>query len=112
MSDKLESKLEEYLRSKIKARGGMVIKMVAIVAGTPDDLVVLPGGRFHVVELKTKKGTRSPLQVVIHERWKRLGVHVTTLHGQPEIDRWLDTLDTPVYPRPKPRVLRSDTKPR
>lgn len=109
MNGKLESKLERYLRSKIKARGGMVVKMVAIVAGTPDDLVVLPGGRFLVVELKQDKGKRSPLQVVIHDRWRRLGVPVATLHGQAEIDAWLATLDVPQRPPSRARVLRSDT---
>lgn len=93
-----EAKLELYLRSKVRELGGMVLKLMPVIAGTPDDLVILPGGRLFLVELKVPKGILRPVQVVMHQRLRAMGVPVAVLKGQPEIDRWLDTLDASLYP--------------
>jgi len=57
-----ESTLEKYLVAEVKKRGGKCLKLVGYV-GIPDRLILLPGGTAIFVELKTKQGKLSPLQV-------------------------------------------------
>ena len=57
-----ESTLEKYLVAEVKKRGGKCLKLVGYI-GIPDRLILLPGGIVIFVELKTKKGKLSPLQV-------------------------------------------------
>ena len=85
-----ESSLEAYFAHRVRsALGGIVIKMVPLVRGTPDRLVMLPGGQLHLVELKTETGNLSPAQMVWHDRARQLGATVYTLRGRPEIVTWL-----------------------
>ncbi len=93
-----EAQLEQYLRSKIRERGGLVVKIAPVIAGVPDDLVVLPGNRLLLVELKKKGGVLRPVQAAFHRRLRGLGVTVHVLRGLAEVDRWLSTLDEPGYP--------------
>lgn len=98
MPEPTESDIERYLRSKVAALGGLVIKIAPVIAGVPDDLVILPGGRIYLVELKTRKGTLRPIQLAFHRRLRTRGVPVHVLRGVSEVDRWLSTLEEPGYP--------------
>lgn len=90
MTRRLESAEERYLRQQVAQKlHGMVIKITAVVAGWPDDLVVLPGGRLHLVELKREGEQPSEVQVVMHQRLAKLGHKVHVLHGHKEIDEWV-----------------------
>lgn len=66
----------------------MCLKLAPTVRGVPDRLVLLPGGRVFLVELKTDTGRLSPAQAEWHRRAAELGVVVTLLAGADEIDHW------------------------
>lgn len=87
----LESSLEAYFREIVRRRlGGMVIKLAPTVKGLPDRIVLLPGGRIQLVELKTTTGALSAIQRIKHDRILELGTEVAVLSGRAEVDRWVD----------------------
>lgn len=86
----LESSLEAYFRKRIRLVGGYTIKLAPTERGVPDRMVVMPGGRVYLVELKTTHGKLSPIQQIWHERLMRdYQCPVTTLYGREEIVDWL-----------------------
>lgn len=87
----LESKLERRFFTQVKHRlGGRIYKQAPTTKGLPDRLVLLPGGRIFLVELKTSTGQCSPAQLLVHSHMAALGTKVIVLHGQAETDRWID----------------------
>ena len=89
-----EAAVEARLRQRVKALGGMAIKISPISqAGLPDRLVLLPGGRAFFVELKRPVGGRlSAIQLVVHPRLEALGFPVAVLNTTELVDQWLDSL--------------------
>ena len=87
----LESTLEARFRRGVKRAGGLPVKMVpAGQAGVPDRLVLWPGGRVDLVELKTDTGELRPIQRVWHDRASKLGVDVVVLYGPTDIDAYIE----------------------
>lgn len=86
----LESKIEKQFALMVRARGGLAVKMAPTIAGIPDRLVLWPGGRFHLVELKTNRGNLRPIQVHRHKELLAMGHKVVVLRGESEIVDWLD----------------------
>lgn len=84
-----ESTVESYLHSRVKALGGTTFKIAPTTVGLPDRMVVLPGGRIYLVELKTEVGRLSPVQKLLHEKLSDLGVQVFTLYGKLDVDDWI-----------------------
>lgn len=82
--------VEDRLCKGVKTLGGMCIKVAPIMAGVPDRLVLLPGGRMFLVELKAKGRTLRPIQRVFHARAAKIGVEVVVLTGPDQVDAWLD----------------------
>lgn len=89
----LESQVERHLVQAVRKRGGMCVKLAPIDAGTPDRMVILPGGRLYLVELKTETGRVRPIQKVWHARAAKLGVKVVILHGVRGVDVWLEEVE-------------------
>ena len=87
----LERNLERRFRLEIKKRNGWAIKWTGI-AGLPDRLVFMPGGRLYLVELKTERGRTSKIQRAVHRKFAALGFAVEVLHGWDEIKEWLEQL--------------------
>lgn len=86
----LEASLEAYFYRMVRLRlGGRVIKMAPTEKGVPDRLVLLPGGRVYLVELKALDGRTSAAQDLFHERAAELGTRVQLLVGRHGVDRWL-----------------------
>lgn len=85
----LEASLEAYFLRVVRLTGGMAIKLAPTQKGLPDRLVLLPGGRTYLVELKTESGVPSPSQRVWHQRVASLGHRVATLYGRNGIDAWI-----------------------
>lgn len=108
MSAALEAALEEFFRKQVRLAGGITIKLAPTVRGIPDRLVVFPGGRFYLVELKTAKGRLSEIQKHWHERLaSQTGVRVSVLYGQEEIRRWVAAHVASTGPKTrKPRVKK------
>lgn len=86
----LEASVEAYFRRVVRDRlGGYTMKMVPAEKGAPDRLVLLPGGRVQLVELKVAKGGQvAPAQRYWHERAESLGVTVPVLYGRQGVDEW------------------------
>lgn len=84
-----ESTVEAYLHSRVVAVGGTTFKIAPTTVGLPDRMVILPGGKIHLVELKTETGRLSTVQKLLHERLGDLGVQVFTLYGKLDVDDWM-----------------------
>ena len=85
-----ERRIEQRLAERVKALGGVAVKMVPTIAGLPDRLVLLPNGVARFVELKSPTGRLRPVQQVWHERLDRLGHPVAVLSSTDQVDRWID----------------------
>jgi len=84
-----ESAIERRLTKEVKALGGVSVKIMPVVAGTPDRLILLPGGRMYLVETKAPDGKIRPVQRVWHKRAADIGVEVTVLSSIEEVLDWL-----------------------
>jgi hypothetical protein len=89
-----ESALEQLFFRKVREAGGMAIKLMPTHAGVPDRLVLLPGGRSFLVELKTDTGTVSAVQQLWHRKSAELGHVVVVLKGRTEMMAWLESVRT------------------
>lgn len=85
-----EAELETYFRRRVQlSLGGLCLKLAPTVKGMPDRLVLLPGGRMHLVELKTPTGRTSASQRHLHDVLAKLGIHVAVLYGPEEVTAWV-----------------------
>lgn len=84
-----EDAIEDVLLSEMRKRGGMSFKIVPVVAGLPDRMVVWPWGVVELVELKTTTGDLRPAQRVMHRRLAKRGVTVPVLYGSEEVRTWV-----------------------
>ena len=84
-----ETAVERSLAKAVRGAGGLTVKIMPVVAGVPDRLVLLPGGRLFLVEAKAPTGRLRPAQRIWHERAARLGIPVAVLHSPQEVAEWL-----------------------
>ena len=84
-----EQVVERRLQRSVKDRGGWAVKLVPSVAGLPDRLVLLPGGRVVFVETKAPDGKVKTHQYVIHEMLRSMGFRVDVLSTLDEVDQWV-----------------------
>lgn len=87
-----EDVIEKYLRLRVKALGGLCIKLNPFgYAGIPDRMVLLPGGILSFYELKRPKGGRfEPLQERWHAKLRKLGFRVYVCRTKEAVDNTLD----------------------
>mgnify|MGYP006288584855 CR=1 FL=1 len=86
-----ESTVERHLRRRVKALGGVAIKIIPFyMPGLPDRLVVLPGGKYHWVELKRPGEEPRSHQVRVHKLLGGLGCSVVVLDSVEAVDIWLE----------------------
>jgi hypothetical protein len=90
-----ETKVEAHLYKQVRKAGGRCIKLIPVDSGIPDRMVILPGGRIFLVELKAPGGSTRPIQKVWHARIAKLGVHVPLLSSKEEVDAWLEEQEGP-----------------
>lgn len=70
----LEKDIERKLVQEVKALGGLCLKFTSPgLAGVPDRIVILPGGRVIFVEMKAQNGRLSQQQQAVLARFTRLG---------------------------------------
>ena len=85
-----ERDIEKYLTARVERLGGVAFKFVSPGNdGVPDRLVILPGGRILLVELKASHGRLRPIQVWQQERIRRRGVEVHTVWSREQVDELL-----------------------
>ena len=85
----LESALEQKFFELVRESGGLAIKLMPTHAGVPDRLVLWPGGRTALVELKTETGEVSKVQRLWHSKAADLGHPVVVLYGMDEVRTWV-----------------------
>lgn len=86
LENRLEEKFYDAVRKTLKGRA---FKLAPIVKGTPDRMVLLPGGIIELVELKKDDGVVSPMQKLWHHRAALLGTVVTVIYGEAGIQAWV-----------------------
>lgn len=85
-----ESDIEKKLVREIRKLGGRAYKWVSPGNdGVPDRLIFLPGGVIIPVELKTKTGKLSKLQIAQIRTLTELGSCVTVIKGEEELEDFL-----------------------
>lgn len=65
------------------------MKLAPTMAGFPDRMVLWPGGRIDLVELKTSTGRLRKIQKVWHHRAAKLGTDVKIIRGESELKHYL-----------------------
>ena len=90
-----EKIIEQLLVKAVKNSGGIAPKLVSPgFDGMPDRLVLLPGGKIGVVEVKAPGKEPRPLQVARHGLLRRLGFKVYILDAPEQIGGILDEIRT------------------
>lgn len=88
----LEASLEAWFRKAVRVAGGSAHKLAPTEKGMPDRLVLMPGGRMYLVELKTEVGTVKPAQTLWHMKAAQKGIIVVVLAGRAGVAAWLRSL--------------------
>lgn len=87
----LEKDIERKLVQEVKALGGMCLKFTSPgLAGVPDRIVMLPGGRIIFVEMKAQHGRLSQQQQAVLARFTRLGVDWAVVSTPQLLDIFLE----------------------
>lgn len=89
-----EVRIESYLRSRVKDKGGLCVKLnPAGLVGIPDRLVVLPGGHVMFVEVKKPRGgVVGKAQFVWRDRLVDMGVAHRFVFTREDVDEMLEVL--------------------
>lgn len=83
----VEKALERYLVKQSRKFGGLALKWVSpSMAGVPDRIVFLPGGRIIFVELKSPGKRLSPLQARMASVLTELGAEVRCIDSLEALD--------------------------
>ena len=85
-----ESSVERRLKKRVQDAGGICMKIMPVVRGYPDRLILLPGGRLFLVETKAPTGALRAAQKVFRQRAEAIGVPVDVLYSTHEVDSWVD----------------------
>lgn len=86
-----EKKIEEYLRSKVKKRGGRAIKLTSSsLRALPDRLCLLPNGVMAFVEVKAPGRKPSINQMMMMKELRRLGFTAVWVNSRPRVDALLN----------------------
>lgn len=84
-----ETTVEKRLSDLVRKAGGRSLKVMPVIAGTPDRLVMLPMGRMYWVETKAPGGRLRPSQRVWHERAAAMGIKVAVLPSIEAVEEWV-----------------------
>ena len=85
-----EKYIEQKLVREVKKRGGLCEKWNSGSSGWPDRMVLLPDGKFGLVEVKASR----KLQVHRHDQLRALGYKVFVLDDMGQIGGIIDAIQT------------------
>ncbi len=87
----MEKTIEAYLRQRVKAAGGLALKMVCPGwSGVPDRLVLLPGARIFFAETKNTGGKPTKKQLYRHGQLRALGFRVYVPDSVTAVDEMME----------------------
>ena len=88
-----EKDVERHFKWAVEVLGGRSYKFVSPgVKGVADRIVCMPNGTTHFVELKTKGGRLSALQLIFAADMERLNQNYKVLWNIEDIDAYLKTI--------------------
>ena len=88
-----EKAIEKYLFDRVKELGGVCLKYSnPNMAGYPDRVVLLPGGKTIWIELKSKGKKPTKLQKIRIASLKLLGHQVFVIDSRETVDLVLDVI--------------------
>lgn len=91
-----EKSIENQLVQTVKRRNGIALKFTSPgMAGVPDRLILLPGGRAAFVELKAPGQRPHPLQLRRKRQLETLGFRVYVIDHPDQIGGVLDEIQAP-----------------
>lgn len=91
-----EKEIEQKLRLRAKARGGLALKFVSPgYDGIPDRIVLLPKSKIGFVEVKAPNKKPRPLQVKRMQVLRKLGFKVFALDNSDDVEAILDEIQSP-----------------
>ena len=89
-----ESEIEKIFVWTVVQMGGQAFKFKSVnFRGVSDQVVMLPDGSTHFVELKAPKGKLSPLQELFRDTCKRLNQKYACLYTVEQINSWRNNHD-------------------
>ena len=92
----LEKQIEQTLCKAIREQGGIALKFTSPgMAGVPDRILLMPGGRAAFAELKAPGKCLRPLQKKRKQQLEALGFHVYVIDHPDQIGGVLDELSAP-----------------
>ena len=86
----LEASLERRCCTLARKRGIWAVKLMPSVAGLPDRLLLIPGGRVAFIEFKSPTGRVRPVQERVHGMLRSLGFTVEVIRHPAEFCFVLD----------------------
>lgn len=87
----LEKQIERKLTEEVKKLNGMCLKQTSL-AGIPDRLVLMPGGKMAFVELKAPGKKPRKLQQVRIKQLRKMGFMCFVVDGLEMISNVLDSI--------------------
>jgi hypothetical protein len=85
-----EGMLERLLKQEVEKEGGKALKFVSpSMAGVPDRIVLIPGGKIVFVEMKAPGKKLRPLQQKRKSELQALGFYVYCLDSIMAIDAFI-----------------------
>jgi len=88
-----EKLVEKTLNAEVKSLGGWSLKLLCqFVTGLPDRLVLLPGGVVFFAEIKSTGKKPTPIQLLVHEKLRRLGFRVEIIDSLKQLNQILNNL--------------------
>ncbi len=75
-----ESKVVSQIRNWLKDNGYLTFNMIEVKpSGTPDMLVLAPGGDYTWLEIKSESGRLQPVQTYIHDKLRCFDAKIYTV---------------------------------
>ena len=82
----LEKQIEEYLKKRVKALGGLCLKFISPGSSGVLDRICVLAKRVIFVECKRPDGILAPSQKLMQKRLTDLGAEVFTVYSKGDID--------------------------
>ena len=87
----MEKDVESYLVRKVRAGGGLALKLVSPgFAGVPDRLILMPGGRALFAETKARGKLPRQRQRFVHALLRGLGFRVFVPDTRAGVDKMME----------------------